>query len=246
MLHLNRYCNKKPRFICDYCDYKTYLKENLIYHIQAKHLPRDSNFNKCGKCGKTYSWKPDLRKHLKKCGSPKKSKNETLIAVPNKAKSSNKCEKCGKNYSQRRYMLRHSKLCGQPKDGKRPQMLFSCAHCDYGTDYKHHLSDHINSKHVPRHLNLNKCDKCGKKYAVRGHAFRTHVKICGRSEDYVHSLKNFSCADCEYKAYFKTVLADHILVNHLPRDHIANYCQKCGKRILCRKTFRRHSKTCTI
>lgn len=67
-----RFPSNEKKFSCDHCEYKTNNKLHLAAHIQAKHLPRDPNVNKCKKCGKSYSYKSDLVRHSKFCGQKKK------------------------------------------------------------------------------------------------------------------------------------------------------------------------------
>lgn len=79
------YCKKDPKICCDYCDYKTYNKYHVETHIQAKHLPKDPNANKCSRCEKSFSQKSSLIKHLKICGkSEKLNKNSNILARFNK------------------------------------------------------------------------------------------------------------------------------------------------------------------
>lgn len=63
--HLSRECNRFPNFSCHYCKYKSYRKHDLIQHIQAIHLPQNPNLNKCKRCGKNFSQRSSLLRHLR-------------------------------------------------------------------------------------------------------------------------------------------------------------------------------------
>lgn len=63
------------RFSCDYCESKFLVKSKLAEHIQAKHLPRNRNLNKCKNCKKSYSCPSSLRTHTKICGLSKDLKH---------------------------------------------------------------------------------------------------------------------------------------------------------------------------
>lgn len=43
-------------------------------------------------------------------------------------------------------------------------MRFTCDHCNYKSDVKSNLLEHIRAKHSPRDPNLNKCSKCEKSF----------------------------------------------------------------------------------
>lgn len=250
---------------CDSCSYKTDRKSRLSNHILAKHLPRDPNLNKCKKCGRSYSWRSDLLKHLKICNKSKDIKKSLqryscdLCAFKSDRKyrladhiqvkhlpkilSSQKCQKCNKSCSRRSTLQNHLKICGKSKNLKHSMLRYSCDHCAYKSDKKQRIADHIYAKHLKRASSLNKCSKCDKSFSERSNFLR-HSKRCGKSKDFMNSLLRYLCGHCEFKGYTKQNLANHIQTKHLPRNLNLNNCNKCHKNFSDRSGLKRHLKIC--
>lgn len=146
----------------------SFFRSSLYGHIKWKHLPRDSNPNKCSKCGKIFSGLSTFRNHTKFCGQPKDAKQSLIrffcdhcgyktdrksclvdyMQAKHLAKNfdSNKCSKCGKNYFRRSYLIQHLKFCGQTNEAKRSLMCYSCDDCKYKANRKSHLLRHNKKK----------------------------------------------------------------------------------------------------
>lgn len=265
--HLSRYCNKRLKFFCDHCHYKTTQKHNLLQHLQAKHLPQNPSLHKCSKCKTVYSSARFLRKHTKICGQTKDYKSslkrfccyhcnykadcKSILSIHIRAKhlprdpSLNKCTKCEKSYSNRSNLLKHFQICGQTNDFKRSLMRYSCDHCEFKTHKKIHLSQHMQGKHLFRNPDLYKCGSCEKTYSYSS-TLALHSKLCGKQNDleYLSELKRFTCDHCGYKTRYKIHLSYHMTAKHLPRDPNANKCEKCGKSFSNRPHLLRHLKIC--
>lgn len=123
-------------------------------------------------------------------------------------------------------------------------MRYSCDHCKYKTDRKLDLARHIKAKHLPHEPNLNKCNKCGKKYSWRTYLLK-HLKLCGQPKDFKRSLMHYKCDQCGYKTDYKSSLSAHIVAKHLQRDLNANKCSKCMKSFSKPSSLKRHSKICS-
>lgn len=158
---------------------------------------------------------------------------------------SNKCSKCEKSFSRPESLKSHSKLCGVSKKVKHQLRRLSCHHCTYKCDLKSSIICHIQAKHLPWDPNLNKCSNCGKNYSDRSN-FLKHSKLCHPSEDVKYTLIRFSCDHCNFKSNFKANLACHVQAKHLPRDHNANKCSKCGKNYSKKSGLLRHLKICGL
>lgn len=223
-------------FSCNDCEYKTKYKLHLADHVQAKHLPLDSNLNKCGRCGKNFSWRSSLLKHSRRCGQVDAKKSliryscdhcayETYYksSLPDHIRSKhlprtfelNKCSKCAKMFARRSNLRKHSKFCGLTRDVKLSLMRLSCHHCEYKTDEKPHLYSHIVRKHLPPDPDkTNVCTKCGKNCSSRSSLAR-HLKVCGPSDpESLSKLNYFHCDHCEYKTVYKHNLAYHVNSRH--------------------------------
>lgn len=264
--HLSNLCNREKNLYCDHCNYKTGAKLSLVVHIQAKHLPRDPNLYKCKKCEKNFSQASNLTRHLKICGLSKISKswlknlscdycnlkysNKTSLTTHIQTKHfpvdpyKNMCNKCRKNFSSRSKLQRHSITCGIDLKTLSKLKRFFCDHCNYNVLEKYKLVPHMQAKHLPQHLNINKCDKCGRNFSYHSNLAR-HSKICGKSEDLKRSLKRFCCDYCNYKVLEKSSLLRHIKL-HLSEDPNGYKCQKCERIFSKRQYCTMHSKVCGL
>lgn len=219
------------RFICDYCKFRTSRKYFLADHIQTKHLPKNLNLNKCQKCEKNFSSRLKLTQHVRKIHSSQNRNFKT-------------CNKCKKNYKLKVSLIKHLEICGKTKDLIRSVMQFSCDHCQFKTRWKNDLVGHIQAKHLPRDSNFNKCLKCGKSFSYKGY-LKKHNKICGKTKNYVRSLKRFTCDHCDYKSLYKSILMRHIDARH-SQDKQPNNCAKCKKIFYNKESFKQHVKNCGL
>lgn len=231
---------KKP-FSCYHCNHKAQCYAALAQHIRARHLPRNPNWNKCPKCGVSYSSKTNLVTHLAICGIPMhlrppkrfscdhcnlKFLSKKSVAVHIEAKhlppgtNLKICEKCKKVFSYQTNLTRHLKSCGLPAHLLPSIKRFCCDHCDYKTQYKQCLAVHIRKIHSS--------GQCVPRGPRRARSPRMH-----------------SCFFCDYKHKHKSVLEKHIRAKHLPPDPERS-CQKCGKTFNSIQWTRIHSQVCGL
>lgn len=245
------------RFTCDLCDYKTHNKTLLCAHIQRQHLPRDFDANKCDNCGKSYTDASGLKRHSQFCGKPKKNlsyvycdhcdykatRKQNLASHIRFIHSSSpggnefQCEYCEKilrlssKYS-------HLQICGPLKE---KLVCLSCDHCQFKTYSKNSLAVHIEGRHTLWGVNLNKCKKCGKNFSRKG-TLKSHLKLCGKSEEFKRSLMPYSCDHCEFKAKSKIDISQHLMSKHFRNPD--NKCPKCKKLFLHVKSMKYHLRLC--
>lgn len=122
---------------CDHCQYKSHRKEHITTHIKSKHLPRDPKSTICGKCGKTYSWRSDLVKHLKLCGLPRELKNSSQFKRYS-------CDHCSHRAFTKSNLTRHIQAMHLPRG---PKLEFKCLKCEKNFCSKSYLKIHTKIVH---------------------------------------------------------------------------------------------------
>lgn len=137
------------------------------------------------------------------------------------------------------------KFCSTTEEQKNVSRNFSCDHCNYKSDSKAVIKQHINDLHLLKDTRVHKCFKCNK-ILSSPQTLRTHSKICVKSEDERLSLMRFSCDYCEYKCFRKTNFLKHVQVMHSPRDPDANKCSKCSKQFSWPSGLKHHYRICGL
>jgi len=160
---------------CVQCDFKTLFKEELATHKKVVHPVR----HKCDLCGKTFSRKNDLSRHLmlhsgkrryscpfcdsKFIGSGDLHKHVRIHTGEKPYKC--KYEGCGKSFTQKGDLNKHLKIHLKIKNHK-------CKLCDYsciqGSDLSNHMLTHSSSKPFP-------CELCFKSFR-RHNQLSIHMK----------------------------------------------------------------------
>lgn len=121
-----------------------------------------------------------------------------------------KCGRCMRIYQRIDSLQKHLRL----ECDKKPN--FFCDDCNYKAHQKSSLVIHINTKHLPRDPNLNKCVKCEKNFSDRSN-LRKHSKICGLPP-HLRRLSRpvrFFCSHCDYSTAYNRNLKKHIQSKHI-------------------------------
>ena len=89
------------------------------------------------------------------------------------------------------------------KDGKS---VYKCGTCDYVSSGKHHLKNHIDSKHLNIRYPCGICDNSYQQPSdVKKHKKFKHDKI-----------RDYACGACSYTAFYKADLAKHASSKRCP------------------------------
>lgn len=206
-------------------------------HVSAMKLSSDSSPNRCSNCKKSYSQRSTLKRHSETCGKTKLLKpslkfkcDYCAYKTPLKSNlrlhiqgrhlprdpSLNKCKRCQFSFSHPSSLLKHSRMCGKTKAFKHSLKRYHCNYCSFKADLKSSLSFHIKVKHLPQDPNnLCKCTKCDKMFTHPKYLTK-HSKFCSASTNMKRASLPFSCAHCDFIAYRKPHLSEHIIRVHMP------------------------------
>lgn len=213
------------KFQCSDCERKFTQVSALYNHKRTVH-----GKNSCGVCKKVFKNEVELSNHLKVC--VRSTKSEQV-----------KCPKCSSVLLRKGSLLKHLKTCGLSKAEKVASRRFACDHCDYKSDSKPFLVDHIERVHLKVKKTV-KCKICGKTISISSKIF--HERICGQSEDVRQAMKRFECDLCKYRTNMKNVLIAHMKSMHLPVEEHLNECVKCGKGYARKDSLKLHAKVCGL
>lgn len=162
-------------FKCDYCDFKTALKNSFKIHLAQKHYLLGSRpVFKCDQCNFETVYKTNLKIHQqRKHALDKKLK----LKHHTQTRKRYKCDECEFGSSNQYRLESH-------KDEKHTpthlQKFLYCAECKYKTQKIPALKKHMNIKHMSIELKtFLECDHCDfkteYKYNLKLHIKRRHI-----------------------------------------------------------------------
>lgn len=215
-------CKSTVSYKCVKCGQVCSTRGSFNTHFSRQHIEKPTYY--CDHCNFKSKYKRYLGDHM-------------LVKHLPKDLSLNKCEKCGKSYSGRSNFQSHVKHCGRLKQ-------FCCAHCDYKTFNRTNFIQHFRAKHLVRDPSAYKCHKCAKCLSSKGHLSR-HLKLCGQTKDFKRSLMTYSCDHCDFRAFEKAVILNHINAKHLSPDSTSRKCNKCARSYKNDACLLSHLRTCS-
>ncbi|XP_019968634.2 zinc finger and SCAN domain-containing protein 2-like isoform X1 [Paralichthys olivaceus] len=183
--------------------------------LQTSETPVEQKLLVCGSCGRQFSSRRTLRKHIRQNTAQDQDQMSCSLrrqrATFQSPAKSFSCRVCGNSFYTRGILVRHAENhCKEPEN--------RCGACGDCLDSTENLRDHLRS-----HKELGStCDVCGKKCSsIR------RMEIHKR----VHTgEKPYSCRFCSRDFSRKESLERHLKIHTGDRPH------RCG---LCRRTFTR-------
>ena len=194
------------------CQLCNFTGKDLKRHVMAVHAKIKDHV--CNVCGRSFSWKEALNRHL------------SLVHLEKSVKGLNdqlsyECETCGSSFTTKPNLCAHKKTIHlKIKD-------YRCRDCGASFYKSSHLNMHQKSVHLK--IKDHECGTCGKmfgrRYALIKHEKSAHIKI-----------KDHKCEVCEMAFYDISELNRHYKAIHL-RAHV---CKACRASFRNRQTLTEH------
>ncbi|CAG9763080.1 unnamed protein product [Ceutorhynchus assimilis] len=196
-------------------------KQSLRYHVETKHSKVDDKPEMvCYKCGKVYTHRKTLQKHLVDHG---RLKRINLC-----------CKKCELDFNIPEILMEHEQSCTgtnllhlkiEHQDGK-----FFCPGCGKSFPTKRYVRNHIRLVHLKHQM--IKCQECphvsSAPWMMKNHVKRMHRGF----------RTNFVCDLCEKVFQSNCYLEKHKLVVHLKKFKV--FCDVCQKGFVNDKDLGKH------
>jgi KRAB domain-containing zinc finger protein len=211
-IHVARAHNKARQ--CEYCEFSTNNKADLLKHVKSSHIQQDSNSTElriCPDCGKILKGNNHLNFHIK-------TKHLKLTKYS--------CDLCDfKSYG--KYEIRsHIIIHHLPLEMRKE---FKCDLCPSVLTTAMSLKTHKTHKHSG--LRPFSCF-CGKSYALR-ETLKSHIRNVHNGE------RKYKCPHCNKGFNSNPRLNDHVNNTHGKKQEIP--CDKCGKVFNSLRNLQTHS-----
>ena len=221
---LNHLPERKKKFKCTQCEFRSWTKKTLTFHIKNTHS--DKRYN-CNMCPATYKSKSGFLHHKMKkhngqfrftcdiCGAG--AVTQGRLNVHKESHENIRCPVCNKKLFRRSLLSLHMKNV----HGKRERL--PCDQCG-----KMFSSSNSLAKHYTLHTGEKKfkCTQCDKR-------FRNSLSLDIHKRHH-SGIKEHACTYCDKAFYTATNLQDHI------RIHTGEKPFKC---VICQKAF---AKSCNL
>lgn len=222
-----------PHYSCSKCE-RMYSDKATLDNHEKSHLI----VFKCNHCGKKFSNKDLLTKHIQTSHIGKSLKHQ--------------CEICGKSYEKRPHLFSHMRshkstvhlceVCGKTvslsaypahkrsHSNMNSHEIFQCDFCQKKFNNKMSLRTHKSSYHGALKFT---CEVCGKQFTTMA-LMKHHQHSHSGKRDHV-------CPVCSRAFSLKVTLRTHMRIH---TGEMPYTCEKCGRNFTWKTTYRNHVASC--
>ena len=198
---------------CGICEREFTKQEHLNQHYFAVHT--DNTYD-CKECGRGFSFKSALERHIK---------------VVHENRKDHVCSACGKEFGNKYDLNQHFEFTHQTGT---PANVISCSICGREFTKQEHLKMHHSAVHTD---NTFDCKDCGRGFSYKS-ALDRHIKV-------VHeNRKDFICSACGKEFGSRYDLNQHFDGTHAVENdeekRESRTCKVCGKIFMKERNLKMH------
>lgn len=223
---------------CDICE-QSFRTVKYLY----RHLAMHTDIFKCDQCGRCFSRKDSLQKHILRC-DPKRAAAENIHSCHNCGRTfstklglenhllhcfSLQCYKCRRSFATKSDLKDHECVPLSEESAKEGENRLSCQVCNKSFANPQYLN-----RHEATHKGTFQCDICLKGFS-RNEELSWHKRLC-MGEAMINRDGFVTCEKCGNKFQDAKDYRDHYQHHTHPFD-----CMRCGKRFVKRGTLQTHS-----
>ena len=209
--HFDKTHRKASGMGCSICDKDFNKQDHLSQHFFAIH---SDNTYDCKQCGRGFSFKSALGRHMK---------------IVHENRKDFMCSACGKEFGSRYDLNQHFEFYHQTGTP-----VISCSICDREFTKQEHLKMHHSAVHTD---NTFDCQSCGRGFSYKS-ALDRHVKVVHQNR------KDFICSACGKEFGSRYDLTQHFDGTHAVENdeekRDSRTCKVCGKIFMKERNLKMH------
>ncbi|CAI9739536.1 PR domain zinc finger protein 15-like isoform X1 [Octopus vulgaris] len=230
--------NENALHQCDICEQSFRTVKYLF-----RHLAMHTDIFKCEQCGRCFSRKDSMQKHILRC-DPARAAAENIHSCHNCGRTfstklglenhllrcfSLHCFKCRRSFAVEEALKEHECTPLAEESSKENDNKLTCRVCKKTFSNLQHLNNH-----EATHTTTYECDICLKGFN-RNEELNWHKRLC-MSQAIIKREGFVACGQCEAKFTDAKEYRDHFQKHTHPFD-----CSRCGKRFVKRGSLQTHS-----
>ncbi|CAH0559873.1 unnamed protein product [Brassicogethes aeneus] len=206
-VHIN---GEEEKLKCGKCKYETLRKSDFNKHLRIHDR---KYFLKCHLCEYMAARLIQLNSHILNNHKSEYNEDKNKIKITSKI---HKCTNCSYSTVYKATYDNHIKACLKLKNAaKSLAKCYECHICHFKTVYKRSLNCHIENHNKIKILKCLFCEyKSNRKQSLDNHILTKHLDLLNESNKNVITSKVHACQHCNYKTSLVSDLKSHLNNNH--------------------------------